>query len=312
MAIDWNNTEISDVGFVSTDWLYGAGGEARNLNTFGVNYSAMSLMARNRFKWKSDIIKPNFRLSDYIEMLLFYYGQCCIVNENGGWKIKKCLPVGTFNEFALPDSFNTSNYNGTGQKIYKYDDVIWIRNNSQCIPTYVWLRKYCDRISHLERVMDLNIDAQKTPYIIETTPEIQLSVKNVFKQIREMAQAVFLNSNKGGIRDKVKVLNLNAPYLVDKLYAQKQNEINDALTVLGINTIDEKRERLVTREAEITEELTENYIDIFYSNRLTAVEEFNKRTGGENLILKVMKQKAEQGAGEENEQLHNTPTETTE
>lgn len=306
MAIDWDNTNISDLGFASTDWLYGTDGNARNLNTFGVNYAAMSLMARNRFKWKSDIIKPLERLSDYIELLLFYYGQCCIVNENG-WKVKKCVPVGTFSEFAVPDRFNTSDYNGANQKIYKYDEIIWIKNNAQCIPTFIWLRKYCDRISHLERVMDLNIDAQKTPYIIEATPEIHLSVKNVFKQIREMAQAVFLNNNKGGIRDKVKVLNLNAPYLVDKLYAQKQNEINDALTVLGINTIDEKRERLVTGEAEISEELTENYIDIFYSTRKTAVEQFNKITGGENLTLKIMKKKA----GGESEQLHNTPTETS-
>lgn len=304
MTINWRDINISDVGFTSTDWLYGVDGDARNLNTFGVNFGALSLMARNRFNWESNIVKPNERLAEYIELLLFYFGQCCIVNENG-WKVKKCIPVGTFTEFALPDRFNTCDYNGSNQKIYSYNDIIWIKNNAQCIPTYVWLRKYCDRISHIERVMDLNIDAQKTPYIIEAAPEIQLSVKNVFKQIREMAQAIFINNNKGGIRDKVKILNLNAPYLVDKLYAQKQNEINDALNFLGINTIDEKRERLITGEAEISEELTQKYTDLFYSTRLTAVEQFNK-IAGENALKLSIKE-----VGVDNVNVHNKTTETS-
>ena len=49
------------------------------------------------------------------------------------------------------------------------------------------------RIAH--RVMDINIDAQKTPYIIETTPEMQFSLKTF--SIKEMA--VFQHRGTGGI-----------------------------------------------------------------------------------------------------------------
>lgn len=306
-AIDWGSLDIAAIGFADTDFIYGTDGTARNLSTMNANFSAMSLIARNRFKWESKIIKPYERLSEYIEFLLFWLGQCCIVNEDGEWKVKKCITQGKFGAFGHPTAFLTKDFDGSNSKVYPYEEVIWIKNNAECLPTYYWLRTYCDRISHIERVMDLNIDAQKTPYIIEAAPEIQLSVKNLFKKIRQMCEAVFVNPNKGGIRDKVKVLDLNAPYLVDKLYAQKMNEYNDALNLIGVNTIDEKRERIVTGEAEISEDLTENYIDIFRSTRMTALRQFNEKAGEGSLTLKVMRMKGVK----ENGELHNQTSEAS-
>lgn len=304
MPIDWNSLDVASLGYMNTDLIYGVDGDARNLSTFNNNFSAMGLMAQNRFKWESKVIAPYDRLSEYIEMLLFWLGQCCLAEEDGQWKVKKCISNGNIGKFGHPTKFTTCDYDGSNTKVYNYEDVIWIKNNAFCVPTYAWLRKYCDRISHIERVMDLNIDAQKTPYIIESAPETQLSIKNVFKKIKEMSECIFLNMNKGGLRDKVKVLNLNAPYLVDKLYAQKQNEYNDALNFIGINTIDEKRERLITGETEVSEELTENYNDIFYASRRIAQLEAEKRIGKGALSLKVMKVRTK--GAEKNEQLHDT------
>ena len=305
MSIDWKNLDVTGMGYANTEYIYGVDGNARNLSTFANNFSAMALIAQNRFKWESEVIKPYDRLSEYIEMLLFWLGQCCLAEEGGVWKVKKCVTNGNIGKYGLPTKFTTCDYDGSNTVVYNYDDVIWIKNNAFCIPTYAWLRKYCDRISHIERVMDLNIDAQKTPYIIESTPEVQLSVKNVFKKIKEMSEVIFLNANKGGIRDKVKVLNLNAPYLVDKLYAQKQNEFNDALNFIGINTIDEKKERLITGEAEISEEFTDSCDDMFYSARKIALKQAEKRIGKGALKLTINENPMKRG--QKNEQLHDTP-----
>lgn len=309
MAIDWTTTPINSIGFLSTDFIAGLDGDARNLSTASESFATMSLMAQNQFKWKTLLeIEPFERLTEYIEALLYWFGQCCIVDE-GGLKVKKCLPVGNVGAFGHPDKFKTCDYDGSNTKVYSYSEIIWIKNNAACIPTIWFLSKYCDRIAHIERVMDLNIDAQKTPYIIESTPEMQHSVKNIFHKIKTMAECVFLNANKGGIRDKVKVLNLNAPYLVDKLYTQKQNEINDALNLLGINTIDEKRERLVVGETEVSEEITENYLNMFYSSRLIAVKQFNKKFGAGALACKMMKLMPVTEGGAQREQLHDSPEE---
>lgn len=290
-SINWEAVNPATIAFTNIQSVYGTDGTPRNLSTYNNNYFALSLIAQNRFKWKSSIIKPYERLSEYIEYLLYYYGQCLLARSGKVWTVLRCTPLGKPDEEGLPTKFQTYTWNGEKAKIYNYNEVIWIKNNAYCIPTSFWLWKYCDRIAHIERVMDINVDAQKTPYIIETTPEMQLSVKNLFKKIKEMAEVVFTNSAAGGIREKVKVLDLNAPYLVDKLYAQKQNEYNDALNFIGINTIDEKRERLITGEAEIAEDLTEKFSNLFEAPRRIAVEQFNEINGPDTLTLDENKTK---------------------
>ena len=284
-GINWNLINPSNIAFTNLQSIYGTDGTPRNLSTYNNNYFALTLIALNRFKWESKIIKPFERLSEYIEHLLYYYGQCLLHKTGEYWEVLRCVALGKPDEFGVPTRFQTFTFSGEKSKIYDYKDVIWIKNNAYCLPTSFWIWKYCDRISHIERVMDLNIDAQKTPYIIETTPEMQFSVKNLFKKIKEMSEVIFTNSSAGGIREKVKVLDLNSPYLVDKLYAQKQNEFNDALNFIGINTIDEKRERLITGEAEIAEDLTEKFTNLFESPRRKAVEQFNSIAGDNALIL---------------------------
>lgn len=284
-GINWNLIDPAGIAFTNIQSIYGTDGTPRNLNTYNNNYFALTLIAQNRFKWESKIIKPFERLSEYIEHLLYYYGQCLLHKSGEFWEVLRCTPLGKPDAYGLPEKFQTYTFNGEKAEIYNYNDVVWIKNNVYCIPTSFWIWKYCDRVAHIERVMDINIDAQKTPYIIETTPEMQFSVKNLFKKIKEMSEVIFTNSSAGGIREKVKVLDLNAPYLVDKLYAQKQNEINDALNFIGINTIDEKRERLITGEAEIAEDLTEKFTNLFESPRRKAVEQFNEITGADNLRL---------------------------
>ena len=79
--------------------------------------------------------------------------------------------------------------------------------------------------------------------------------------------------------------------------------------LLGINTIDEKRERLVVGETEVSEEITENYLNMFYSSRLIAVKQFNKRFGAGALSCKMMKLMPVAEGGAQREQLHDSPEE---
>lgn len=245
-------------------------------------------MAVNKFKWESKEVKPVKRLSAFIENLLFDEGQCALFNDNGIWKVKLCVPSGGIDEFGDPESFTLTDFNGSGTVVVDNDDerFIWIKNNELCIPTIYWILKYCNRVAKIERTMDLNIDAQKTPYIIEASPEIMLSIQNIFKEIREMNEVVFIDQ-KSGIKENVNVLDLNAPYLVDKLYTQKTNEYNDLLNFLGINTVKEKKERLLYDEARISDELTDSYLDVWTAPRVRALREAKEK--GIDLKLSILK-----------------------
>ena len=163
--------------------------------------------------------------------------------------------------------------------------------------------------------MDLNIDAQKTPYVIETSPEVHLSIQNIFKQIRAMDEVVYVDQ-KTGIKDNVKVLDLNAPYLVDQLYSQKVNEYNDLLNFLGLNTVKQKRERLLYDEARISDEITDSYLDMFARPRVLAYREMKEK--GINVKLLELKVDNDMDAmnvsdtGDENNEQNNKPVEKAE
>ena len=289
------------VPFSNLDMLEGIDGYPQNLLTYDQVMANARLLATSRFKWSSEEIMPKDRLSEYIENLLFLKGQCALFKDIDGWKVRCCVPSGGLDEYGQPESFNLTDYNGTHMVTVKNDDerFIWIKNNNACIPTIFWVIKYCNRVAKIERTMDLNIDAQKTPFIIETSPEIHLSIQNIFKEIRQMDEVVYVDQ-KTGIKDNVNILRLDAPYLVDKLYTQKTNELNDLLNFLGINTVKEKTAHILYKEAMATDELTDSYLDMFSSTRINALEIAKKR--GVKLSLSILSTDSEEM--EENEELN--------
>lgn len=305
------------IPYTDLDMLEGVDGYPQNLLTFDQTMASARLLATNRFKWESDEIQPKKQLSEYIEKLLFIKGQCALFKEIDGWKVKCCVPTGGINEYGQPGSFTLTDYNGNGTVTVDIDDerFIWIKNNNDCIPTIFWILKYCNRVAKIERTMDLNIDAQKTPYVIETSPEVHLSIQNIFKQIRAMDEVVYVDQ-KTGIKDNVKVLDLNAPYLVDQLYSQKVNEYNDLLNFLGLNTVKEKRERLLYDEARISDEITDSYLDMFARPRVLAYREMKEK--GINVKLLELKVDNDMDAinasdtGDENNEQNNQPVEKAE
>ena len=305
------------IPYTDLDMLEGVDGYPQNLITYDQTMASARLLATNRFKWESDEIQPKKQLSEYIEKLLFIKGQCALFKESDGWKVKCCVPTGGINEYGQPSSFTLTDYNGNGTVTVDIDDerFIWIKNNNDCIPTIFWILKYCNRVAKIERTMDLNIDAQKTPYVIETSPEVHLSIQNIFKQIRAMDEVVYVDQ-KTGIKDNVKVLDLNAPYLVDQLYSQKVNEYNDLLNFLGLNTVKEKRERLLYDEARISDEITDSYLDMFARPRVLAYREMKEK--GINVKLLELKVDNDMDAinvsdtGDENNEQNNQPVEVTE
>ena len=278
-------TEI--VPFTNLDMLEGIDGYPQNLLTYDQVMANARLLATSRFKWQSKDVQPKDRLSEFIEMLLYLKGQCALFKDTDGWKVRCCVPSGGLDEYGQPESFNLTDYNGTHMVTVKNDDerFIWIKNNAACIPTIFWIVKYCNRVAKIERTMDLNIDAQKTPFMIETSPEIHLSIQNIFKEIRQMDEVVYVDQ-KTGIKDNVQVLKLDAPYLVDKLYTQKQNEFNDLLNFLGINTVKEKTAHILYKEATATDELTDSYLDMFSAPRIKALEIAKER--GLDISLSIL------------------------
>lgn len=239
------------------------------INTYNININMYFMLSCNRFKWESKDIAPLNRMSRLIEYYLGTKGQCFIDLEE--MDVKQGVMTGNFDSYGNPEKFNLMDYNGKHSKIVNADNVIWIKNNDFCIPTIYFIIKYCNRINKIEKTMDLNIDAQKTPFIIETDPLINYSVKNMFNDIENMANCVLIDQKKG-LSDNIKILDLNVPFLVNQLYDQKINEENELMRFLGIDTVQEKNSHLLYAEIQSSNEIVDNFTDIFVEQRKTALK----------------------------------------
>lgn len=270
-------TDNKDV-FAGDDWR-------RNLDTYYTDIYTYFMLSCNRFKWKSKDLNPENNYSQLIEYYLNRKGQCFIDKSNGN--VLQGTISGSIDMFGNPTEFNCFGYNGTNdnKKTYKYNEVIWIKNNYLRIPTLFWIYKYCKRINEVEKAMDLNLQAQKTPYIIEGDPLIVASIKAMFEQIDHLKKCVITDKEKS-IVDNIKILKLDSPYLIDKLYDQKINEENNLLQVIGIDTINEKNAHMLYAEVQNSNEITDNYSDMFLSERRLAIDQAEK--AGIDLQLSVL------------------------
>ena len=261
----WELCTYSDSNYQPNSWR-------TPLSTFKLNVITYFLIACNRFKWDSETVKPLDRCGKLIEYYLATRGQCFI--DKRTLSVLQGYPTGKLDMYGNPENFYVMGYNGEsdGKHIVKYDDVIWIKNNSQRIPSIYWILKYCRRIDEIEKTMDLNIQVQKTPFIAECDPLTEFSVKEMFREIDSLEKCVVTDSAKG-LTDNIKILPVNAPYLVNQLYDQKINETNDLLNFFGIDTVQEKNAHMIYAEVQNSNETTDNYTDIFVSERKIAIKQ---------------------------------------
>lgn len=280
--MDLNNFGLGDL-VRYTDNLKDRTNWQNLLNTFNTNLTMYFMLACNRFKWECNGLNPEFRYSKLIEYYLACKGQCFIDVET--MSVMQGVMIGDLDEFGDPTKFEIFGYNGKGRKIKSINELIWIRNNNLCIPTLYYILKYCNRINKIETTMDLNINAQKTPFVIETDPLINFSMKNIFDDIEKMSDVVMVDQSKS-LTDNVKILDLNVPYLVDQLHDQKINEENELMRFLGVDTVQEKNAHMIYAEIQNTNEIVDNFTDIFVSERKNALK--NAKNFGIDLKLSVL------------------------
>lgn len=106
---------------------------------------------------------------------------------------------------------------------------------------------FARRLYNLDRIIDVNANAQKTPVLVQGTEKQRLTLLNLYKEFEGNAPFIFGDKNLD--LNALKVLKTDAPYVCDKLYTLKTQIWNEALTYLGISNINiQKKERLITDE----------------------------------------------------------------
>lgn len=135
------------------------------------------------------------------------------------------------------------------------------------------------RLYEAEQTAMINIKAQKTPVLLLMDEKQRLTMENLYSQYEGNRPVIFGDKNSLG-ENVIKAINTQAPFIADKIIDYKKEIWNEALTFLGINNIMvDKKERLITDEANSNNELINLNLESYLAPRQEACRQFNEKFG---------------------------------
>lgn len=215
-----------------------------NNRTYLQYYNRLAELALSMFEWQN---LPSTVDARYLEMCLFAEGKAVFFNdEDLGYLALKCTISNGWNVYNVPinrRAFATNGY----QRELNIDNSVIIYNNYMRTNSMLDVEMFSKRLYNLDRAIDVNANAQKTPILIQCDESQRMTMKNLYKQFD--GNEPFIFGTKALDTSGIKVLTTEAPYVCDKLYTLKTQIWNEALTYLGIsNTNTTKKERMITDE----------------------------------------------------------------
>lgn len=217
----------------------------KNNVTFMNYYDRLKELAISMFEWQGF---PDSVDTRYLELSLFENGNAIVFNDEVlGMLALSNTQTGNFDIYGTPTRRRAFSGYNQYQKNLNSENSVFVWNNMLRTNSVSTIQNYALRLANLDRIIDVNANAQKTPVLIKCDEKERLSMMNLYKEYD--GNAPFIFGDKSLNTNGVSVLSTNAPYVCDKIYELKTQYWNEALTYLGISNVSyQKKERMVSDE----------------------------------------------------------------
>lgn len=207
-------------------------------------YEWLTDLAVSMFEWQN---LPNEIDERYLELALYASGQAVFFYDDVmGYMTLRCTTSGLFNPYGIPKERVAIGYNGYQKKVDDKNSVM-IFNNYMRRPTMPVMEQYAARLANLERAIDVNTNAQKTPILLTCEEGQKLTLETVYQKYDGNEPVIY--GYKAINPDSIKAISTGAPLVAPDLYELKTQIWNEAITRIGISNINsQKRERMITDE----------------------------------------------------------------
>lgn len=244
-----------------------------NNYSYRIYYNALLDMSLGIFEWMG---LPNTCDPRFLELQLNTKGECLFFeDEEMGYLTLPFACNGPLDIYNKPMRRRAYANNGYQYQAGTWDSTI-IYNNLMRYNSIPVINFYAQKLWNLDRTIDVNCNAQRTPIMIVCDENERLTMENLYQTYTGNAPVIW--GNKALNTEGIKALNTQAPYLADKLYTLKMQVWNEALSFLGIiNVDDDKKERLLTDEVMFKQGDTLAYRHSRLTARQQACEEINQK-----------------------------------
>ena len=243
----------------------------------GLIYNKYKMLSLNMFRWEG---LPQTIESRHIENSLFNYGLCLIVNDDDlGFISVPCNYGAYMNVNNVPTEVITCGFNYIKTFDYIRKDknkCQLILNNDLAIGNEQYIFDYAQRMFEVENCIRVNINQQKFPWFVNTTPNNKKTMETMFEKVMNGEPYILGSKDQIG---SVEVLTLNTPYIADKLNAYKYELEREVLSFHGLNNNFEKKERLLVDEVNSNNDFIDRNVELMYRQRQLACESLNKKFG---------------------------------
>lgn len=218
-----------------------------NMRTYYQYIERLTELAISRFVWHG---LPDTVDERYMELHLFRDGQMVYFkDEDIGELCLNLISSGRFDVYGYPIIRRAYSFYNNYQMMLKPDNSVVIFNNLLRTNSILDVKMFAYRLYNMDRIIDVNVNAQKTPVLIVCDEKERLTMKNLYMQYD--GNEPFIFGDKSLNVKGLQVLKTDAPFVADKIYQLKCDVWNEALTYLGISNVTvNKKERLITDEVE--------------------------------------------------------------
>ena len=237
-----------------------------NQRSYWYYVDRMTELAISMYEWEG---LPETCDERTLELTLFKYGRALFFQDEVVGDLT--LPfngTGPFDVYGIPINRRAySKYNNYKEWRDNTNSVV-IYNNRLRKNTLDHVILYAKRLYAIDRAIDVNINAQKTPVLIRCDTKQRLTFANLYKEYDGNSPVIYGDSALDP--NSFSVLNTSAPFTAKQMHDIRNEIWNDAMTMLGIaNTNVRKRERLIADEVSLNK-------GVFVSSRYSGLESRRK------------------------------------
>lgn len=247
-----------------------------NNNSYFIYLKLLAELSISMFEWQGLPDTVDIR---FLELMLFEQGKVVFFEDEVVGMLALCsMDNGPFDAYGIPTKRRAYSLYNSYQKDVGITDSVLCYNNMLRSPSYLMCQMFAKRLYNLDRIVDVNCNAQKTPVMVQGNEKQRLTLINLYQKYEGNEPFIFGDDSMN--MDALKALNTGAPFVADRIYTLKTQIWNEAMTYLGIPNINtQKKERMITDEVTRNQGgvIANRYSRLFM--RQQACEQINKMFG---------------------------------